>query len=140
MRRFLLVIALSFSIVSTVSAWSTKEHIQLTRIAIEQMLADPATPPDMKQWLKAILPDQFDMEGERQWFMNQRQGAIPRGVDGVTYWCVMPDMDALMDSIGRDKIEPFGIAERPLHFIDLEIFVTGSQKREYKNDLSSKPK
>jgi hypothetical protein len=49
-------------------------------------------------------------------------------------------MNALMDSNERTKIEPFGVAERPLHYIDLEIFVTGSQKREYKHDLSSKPK
>ena len=79
------------------------------------------------------------MEAERQWFMTQRQGIIPRGVDGIAYWCVIPDMNALMDVRGA-KVEPFGVAERPLHYIDLELFVTGDRKREYKHDLSSKPK
>jgi hypothetical protein len=138
--KCLTVAAVLLCIASTASAWSTKEHIQLTRIAIERLIDDPNTPADAKQWLKQIFPEQLDMEAERQWFMTQRQGAVPRGVDGVTYWCVMPDMNALMDSIGRDKIEPFGIAERPLHFIDLELFVTGSQERKYKHDLSGKPK
>ena len=32
--------------------WSYKEHIQLTRIAAERLIADPSTPPAMKQWLQ----------------------------------------------------------------------------------------
>ena len=140
MRAILISVGLVLTITTNLFAWSTKEHIQLTRMAIERLIDDPATPADAKQWLKQILPQPLDLEAERQWFMNERQGAIPRGVDGVAYWCVMPDMNALMDPNGRDKIEPFGVAERPLHYIDLELFVTGSQKREYKHDLSGKPK
>ncbi len=139
MRRILFSLCLILFITSTATAWSTKEHIQLTRIAAERLMDDPSAPAEMREWLRAALPERFDMEAERQWFMNQRQGIIPRGVDGIAYWCVIPDMNALMD-LREAKIEPFGVPERPLHYIDLEVFVTGSQKREYKHDLSGKPK
>ena len=39
------------------AAWSNKEHIQLTRIAASRLIADPATPEPMRQWLKAAVPD-----------------------------------------------------------------------------------
>ena len=121
--------------------WGTKEHLQLTRIAIERLIADPQTPDPMKQWLRDATPGLMDMAGEKQWFLNQRQGIAPRGADGIVYWAVMPDVDALMGG-GREekKIEPFDVPERLLHYIDLELFVTGDQKRAYRHDLSGKPK
>ena len=52
---------------------------------------------------------------------------MPRGVDGLAYWAVIPDENALMD--GEKKTQPYNVPERQLHFIDLEIFVTGEAKR-----------
>jgi hypothetical protein len=141
MHRTLCALALSLCLASSAFAWGTKEHIQLTRIAAERLIEDPSTPPEMKQWLRTILHERLDMEAERQWFMTQRQGIVPRGVDGVAFWCVMPDMTVAMEGRGQEKkIEPFGVSERLLHYIDLELFVTGDQKREYRHDLSAKPK
>jgi hypothetical protein len=141
MRRFLRLAVFSslFSLAAAPAfGWSTKEHVQLTRIAAERLIADDKTPPEMKAWLREAAPDLMDMEGEKNWFMNQRMGIVPRGVDGLAYWSVIPDENALMD--GEKKTPPFNVPERQLHFIDLEIFVTGDAKREYRNDLSAKPR
>src|SRR5215212_8353092 len=141
MTRILLAAGLLLCLAQPLSAWGTKEHIQLTRIAAERLLDDPATPPEMKNWLRLILPERLDMEAERQWFMTQRMGVVPRGVDSVAFWCVMPDLTIALEGRGQEKkIEPFGVSERLLHYIDLELFVTGDQKREYRHDLSGKPK
>jgi hypothetical protein len=142
MRRiFMVVIAAAtlFSISPRVSAWSTKEHMQLTRIAAERLIADEKTPPGMRQWLREATPGVMDMEGEKQWFLTSRQGITPRGAEGIVYWTVMPDIVVLQDT-RNEKIAPFGVPERLLHFTDLELFLTGDQKREYRHDLSGKPK
>jgi hypothetical protein len=141
MPRFFLPFAVCLCLASYALGWGTKEHIQLTRIAAERLIDDPSTPAQMKQWLRMILPEQLDMEAERQWFMNQRQGIVPRGVDSLCYWCGMPDVTIQMEPRGQEKkIAPFGVSERLLHYIDLEMFVSGNQKREYRHDLSGKPK
>ena len=121
-------------------AWSTKEHIQLTRIAAARLIADEKTPPAMKQWLRDVTPEILDMEGERKWFMERRQGIVPRGVDGILYWAVMPDTMNLIEGRDGPKVAPFGVSEFNLHFIDVELFLPGDQKRAYRHDLSSKPK
>lgn len=143
MRRLFfccITILLCAASASPAFAWSTKEHIQLTRIAIERLIADPATPAEMKAWLRDSTPGLLDMDGERAWFMNQRQGINPRGVDGICFWCVMPDVETFQQGREEKKVEPFNVPERLLHYIDLELFLTGDQKREYRHDLSGKPK
>lgn len=120
--------------------WGTKEHIQLTRIAVARLIADPQTPPDMKRWLADATPGLMDMAAEKQWFLNQRQGIVPRGADGIPFWSVIPDTEVLMAGREEKKLEPFGVPERLLHFIDLELFVTGEEKRAYRHDLSGKPR
>jgi hypothetical protein len=125
-------------------AWGTKEHLQLTRIAVERLIADPQTPEPMKQWLRDAMPGLMDLAGEKRWFLEQRQGIVPRGADGIVFWSVMPDVDTFMSGSGRGgeekKVEPFNVSERLLHYIDLELFLTGDQKRAYRHDLSGKPK
>src|SRR5690348_2991904 len=101
-------------------AWCNKEHIQLTRIAAERLIADPSTPPEMVAWLKSAVPGLMTMEQEKDYFLHSRVGAYPRGVDGVLIWATVPDLIA--NSI-QDKVEPFDVSERNLHFIDLEFFV-----------------
>src|SRR6188768_3422577 len=91
-----LVLATFLTTSSTAFAWSTKEHMQLTRIAAERLIADEKTPASMRQWLRDVTPGAMDMEGEKQWFLRSRQGITPRGADGVVYWAVMPDVVVLM--------------------------------------------
>ena len=123
---------------SQLLAWGTKEHLQLTRLAAARLIADENTPPAMKQWLKDATPGLMDIEAEKKWFLEGRQGIVPRGADGIAYWAVVPDVVVLMDT-RNEKVEPFGVPERLLHYIDLELFLTGDQKREYRHDLSAKP-
>ncbi len=140
MRRHVSLVLVLCCFTTTAGAWGTKEHIQLTRIAAERLIDDPSTPAAMKQWLRDATPERYDMEGERQWFINQRQGIVPRGVDGLPYWATMPDMTVLMEGREEKKVQPFGVPERLLHYIDLELMLSGDQKREYRHDLSAKPK
>lgn len=119
-------------------AWGTKEHIQMTRLAAERLIADPATPPDMVQWLQRVTPGLLDINGERDYFLQERIGIAPRAADGLPYWSTMPDILAMA---ARDKpVRPFGLPERSLHFIDLELFMPDEADRVYADDLSHKPK
>ena len=49
MRRILMSLCLSLAIASIAGAWSTKEHIQLTRIAVDALIDDPNTPAEMRR-------------------------------------------------------------------------------------------
>jgi hypothetical protein len=140
MQRLLSAVVIFLSLARVAEAWSTKEHIQLTRIAATRSIADPQTPEPMKQWLRDGTPGLLDMDGERKWFLGQRQGIVPRGADGIPFWAVIPDTTVLMEGRDEKKVQPFGVPERLLHYIDLELFLPGGQKREYKHDLSGKPK
>ncbi len=134
---FLLALLL---LASSAFAWSGKEHIQITRIAMERLLADPATPPAMKDWLKQIMPNVFDLKQEEAFYMTGHIGNTDgTGLTGIEYWVVAPDIHAQKDPKGTE-IKPFGVAELPMHFIDLELFVQGDKPRKYMHDLSSKPK
>jgi hypothetical protein len=124
------------------SAWSTKEHILLTRLAALRLLEDQATPDGMKAWLRAAAPDLPDLAADRDYLLRARVGVFPRGADGIPFWAVVPDLDALIDSGPADrmkKIEPFGVGERLLHFVDLEMFMPDESRRRYAPDLSNKP-
>lgn len=119
--------------------WSNKEHIQLTRMAAERLIADPATPPAMRRWLVAAIPHPLDAAGERDYFLHRRVGLITRGEDGLPFWATMPDMIALTDPPDR-KVSPWGVSERNLHFIDCELFMADEAERAYAHDLSHKPR
>jgi hypothetical protein len=120
-------------------AWSGKEHVQLTRLAGEQLLADDTTPPAMKQWLAKALPRQLDMAGEEDFFLHTQLGADPTGLVGIEAFAIAPDTHAQHDP-QDSKVEPYGAHEKLLHYIDLELFLAGDQKRAYRHDLSGKPK
>ena len=127
----------------TASAWSTKEHILLTRLAASRLLADPGTPKEMKAWLRDAAPNLPDDEGNRAFLLHARVGIFPRNVDGIPYWAVIPDLEALINSAapGRGRVvEPFGVGERLLHFVDVELFMPDESRRRYAPDLSNKPK
>src|SRR5688572_25342937 len=121
-------------------AWSNKEHIQLTRLAASGLIADPKTPPEMRDWLKQACPELLDQKQEREYFVRKRIGLIPRGVDGLPYWSYVPDMHALMGGGENEKkVDPFGVPERMLHFVDLEYFQGDENRRRYRHDLKNKP-
>ncbi|MDQ3439303.1 MAG: hypothetical protein M3478_03015 [Planctomycetota bacterium] len=119
-------------------AWGTKEHVQLTRIAANRLIADPSTPPAMKKWLEQNTPGPRDMAAERAYLLHTRIGIVPRAVDGLPYWSVMPDL--MINIEPNVKVEPYGVPERLLHYIDLEFFVPDETRRDYRHDLSGKPK
>jgi hypothetical protein len=138
-RSFAVVVLLVCATSSAAFAWGTKEHVQLTRIAAARLIADDTTPPAMRQWLRDATPGVMDMAGERRFFLETRHGIVPRGVDGIPYWSVAPDLVALMDQ-RKEKVAPFGVPEQLLHYVDLELFLTGDGPRAYRHDLSGKPK
>ena len=113
----------------------------MTRLAAEGLINDPQTPEAMKDWLRKAAPDLRDMEAEKHYVLTARLGIFPRGADGLSFWAVVPDMNALMDGQGEGakKVEPFGVPERLLHFIDLEYFFPNDADRKYVDDLSHKP-
>src|SRR5436305_8203242 len=96
-RRVVVFVLITVAFSSTYArAWGTKEHIQLTRIAIERLMADPSGSPEMRRWLRMAAPGLMGIPSEKEWFLTQRQGIVPRGVDGICYWCVMPDVSIIM--------------------------------------------
>src|SRR5450432_1748283 len=142
MRFYFRAAAFIFALIPLASnafGWSYKEHILFTRLAVLRLENDPATPAAMKAWLKDIAGDLTDMAGEQEYFLHTHVGVKPEGFTGISYWTYMPDVHALTDP-ADSKVEPFGVHERLLHFFDLEIFVEGDTKRQYKHDLSAKPK
>jgi hypothetical protein len=124
--------------VNSAWGWSHKQHIQLTRIAAQQLIIDPDTPAAMKEWLtKGIAGGPQNLEEEKEYLLHKHIGAVPRGVDGLPLWAVMPDLVAMID---RDKpLEKFGVPEQKMHFIDVELFMPGAAAQKYANDLSHKP-
>ena len=139
MRWVLCWLALLGMALPKAEAWSNKEHIQLTRIAAERLMADPTTPADMRQWLARAAGPLLDAAGERDYLLHNRVGSFPRGVDGILFWCTVPDMHAIADK-PESKVDPFGVHEGKLHYIDLELFMSDPAQRTYADDLSHQPK
>lgn len=126
---------------SPVYGWGTKEHILMTRLAAERLLEDPRTPAEMKAWLRQAQPDLRSLPAEKQFALTARIGLYPRAADGLAFWATYPDFVTLTDGSGETarKVEPFGVPERMLHFIDLEFFFPDDARRGYADDLSHKP-
>jgi hypothetical protein len=135
------MLAIVLLLCSSSFAWSTKEHMLLTRLAAEGLLSDPVTPEAMKIWLRQAAPGLMDREGEKKFLLTARIGPFPRGADGVIFWSTFPDLEAMTNGQGEGarKVEPFGVPERSLHYIDLESFFPDDSKRSYADDLSHKP-
>ena len=135
------VLVAFFTAAATARAWSNKEHVQLTRIAASGLIADPKTPPQMREWLKQACPDLLNETQEREFFLKKRVGLIPRDVDGLPYWTIVPDIEALIGGRGEGekKVDPYGVGERLLHYVDLEYFQNDENRRRYRHDLKNKP-
>ncbi|HRK31158.1 MAG TPA: hypothetical protein PLD59_08775 [Tepidisphaeraceae bacterium] len=134
-----IVIAIVLLMCSQLLAWGGKEHVQLTRIAAQGLMDDPATPEDMKAWLRQIIPEQRDLAGERDFLLNASVATdLNRSGGGVLYWVMVPD-DLAQNAPRDSKVEPFGMHERLMHFIELELFVAGNKQRKFAANLSAKP-
>jgi hypothetical protein len=103
------------------------------------MIADPSTPPEMKDWLVKANRQNFNVEEDNEWFMTQHVGMYPRNCDGLGFWGCMPDI-AKGSGPRPENIEPFGVPEFKLHFTDMEYFNPDPAKRTFKDDLSHKPR
>jgi hypothetical protein len=133
----LLAFAAILMIAAPARAWSTKEHILLTRLAVQRLIADPATPPAMKKWLIQNTPNApADLPALRQWFLTQYIGAFPPGADGLSFFATLPDLDGMSD---HRPVAPYGVPESKLHFLDVELFNPDPADRNYAPDLSHKP-
>lgn len=133
-RSLAVVLVLVFA--SNLFAWGTKEHILLTRLAVMRILDDPTAPAGLKEFLKASMPDAADLAQQRVYFMTARLGAEPVGLTGLAFWVVEPDIRANKDK--TTKIEPFGVPERLLHFVDLEYLHADIDRQVYKHDRSNR--
>jgi hypothetical protein len=119
-------------------AWSYKEHVQLTRLAVARLLAAPDTDPALKKFLSSTTPT-LSLADERQFMIEAHVGIEPQREDllGLLWWVLVPDLEA-----GRrdgPAVEPFGVHERLLHYIDLELLNAPGQPLEYRDDLSGLP-
>jgi hypothetical protein len=133
-----MTLLLLLSLALPAAGWSTKEHVQLTRIAAMRLVKSPDTPPAMRDWLVTSTPLLADLSEEKGWFLSTRHGVVPRGVDGLTYWSVMPDLMIGIDG-NEKKIDPYGVPERLLHYLDVEFFNADENRRNYRDDLKNKP-
>lgn len=134
MRRTIIA-CLALSLPSFAFGWSTKEHVQLTRIAAAELIAAPETPVEMKAWLSDAAPGLLDMDAERDYLMHRRMGMFPSGVAGLMHWAIVPDLEAMVDKSNK-KIPPVNVPERLMHYFDVEYFGPNPPPRAG----SSKPK
>ena len=109
------------------------------RLSISIQQSQDSVTPEMKQWLRAAQPQLITMDEEMVWMINGHTGIYPRGVDGLAFWAVMPDLIA-DSAAGKDrKVAPFGVPEPQLHFVDLEYLNPDVSLRTFAADLSHKP-
>jgi hypothetical protein len=123
---------------TTAHAWSYKEHILFTRLAVLRILDDPQAPPEMKRWLLEAVGERPTMASLQDFFLNTHVGIKPTGFAGLSRWAYEPDERAMYDK-AVVKIAPFGVHERLLHYIDVELFGPGDAPRTYRHDLGAKP-
>lgn len=121
-------------------AWSTKEHILLTRCAVREIMADASAPADLKQFLRIAQPELGTLADEQEFLLHKRIGQVPRGVDGLAFWATMPDMVADAAAAKDKPVAPFGVPESQLHYLDLELLNTDPKLQTFVANLSHKPR
>ena len=138
LRLVALACLLTFLLAQAAAAWSFKEHILVTRLAVQRLLADPSTPPEMKAWLQEVCPTAGDAAAARTLLVETYVGPEPVGLEKLDYWCIFPDIARKVD--GDRPVAPFGVPEAPMHFVDLELLLPGDGVKQYRHDLSNKPR
>ena len=115
-------------------AWSHQGHILVTRLAVLRILEDPAAPEELKAFLqthmKATRADCQSLATGVSVGPTARDFLV--GLDGACTW-----PDRIQDTPeGKVILEPYGVAEGKMHFLDLEFF---AKQPMYQDDLSNKP-
>ena len=125
--------------VPSASAWSFKDHVLVTRLAVQRLLADPQTPADLRDFLQTAEPTAGSPADAERFLIHDTIGANPPDLKGLDYWCVFPDRARDLD--GNKPVAPFGVPEALMHFIDLELLkpVGPGGVQQYRDDLSGKP-
>jgi hypothetical protein len=137
--RIASAVALLLLLAAPCFAWSTKEHIMLTRCAARAIVADPAAPKELKQFLADAQPSLGTVADEQEFLLHKRVGPVPRGVDGLAFWATMPDMVA-DSAAGKERpVAPFRVPEGQLHYLDLELLNADASRQTFAAALSHKP-
>jgi hypothetical protein len=118
-------------------AWTPKEYALLSRQAAADVAADPLSPAAFKAWIASIEP--ADPASAEAFFMNVHVGPFAKGLSGLSYWAVEPDLVAATDAGRTVLIEPFGLPERALHYLDLEQLHLRPERRLFSPTLAHKP-
>lgn len=132
-----LAVFVSIGFTAPATAWSFKEHILVTRLAVQRLLADKQTPEAMKKWLREASPNVGDAASAKKLLVAEYIGPKPEGLVGLDYWCIFPDIARSVD--GDAPVWPFGTPEAPMHFFDLEYLNPDPADQKYAHDLSNKP-
>ncbi len=138
MRRFsrlhaLLVASLVLILAAPASAWSYKEHMLFTRLAVQRILADEAAPQGLKDFLNKAMPNAGTTEDARAMLVDTWIGPRKDQAEGLLQWSIRPDFDR------REPVPQFNTVEAPMHFVDLEFFNRDPARQVYRDDLSNKP-
>ena len=116
-------------------AWSHQGHILMTRLAVLRIIQDEKAPKELRDLLRAQMP--ADLPACEKLATVEVVGAEPKdyqtGLDGA---CTLPDRIRGTPE-GRKPLEPYGMPESNMHFLDLEYF---AKEISYKADLSNRPK
>ena len=75
---------------------------------------------------------------EEDYLKHAAVGIDPVGLDGLLRYAVQPDMDRQTLPKGT-VVEPFGLAEDKMHYLDAELFLPPGERNQYRPDLSGKP-
>lgn len=119
----------------TAGAWSHQGHILISRVAALRIIEDEGAPAGLRAFLKKQMP--HTMEDCRRLVLEEYVGPKAEkyleGLDGASTW---PDRVQETAEGKEKKLEPYGMPEFKMHFLDLEFF---GKEGEYKADLSGKP-
>lgn len=115
-------------------AWAHQGHILITRLACLRIIDDPQAPAGLKAFLQANLAATRDDCARLALSATVGPDATGylTGLDGA---CTLPDR-IQTTAEGRKALEPYGLPESRLHFIDLEYF---APHPAFQDDLSNLP-
>jgi hypothetical protein len=116
-------------------AWSHQGHILLTRLAALRITQDEKAPKELRELLDTQMDS--DLAACEKLATRVTVGPEPvkeylTGLDGA---CTLPDR-ILATKAGQAVIEPYGMPEASMHYLDLEYF---AKEIQYQPDLSSLP-
>ncbi|MEM7808526.1 MAG: hypothetical protein AAF561_10470 [Planctomycetota bacterium] len=131
-RLIACVFTLLLALPTVASAWSSKEHVLMTRLAAQRILADEDAPAGLKAFVRKHCPEAEDFD-LHDFIMNVHVGPRPEGYEGLAYWAMHPDFDR------STPVPAFNSTEGKMHYINLELFNKDPKKRRYFDDLSGLP-